>query len=86
MAAIATSHPYTAGLQSSDQARGGSRFARQERAYPHGPSMPDPTRTEQIRERLERGEYHVDAPRVAGAILERLLAGRSVRELFAEPR
>ena len=43
-----------------------------------------------LRERLEREEYHVDPEKVADAIVERLLAGRSVREaadvLAAEAR
>ena len=38
------------------------------------------TQVEEIRARLERGTYTVDAAKVADAIVERLLAGRSVRE------
>jgi len=44
------------------------------------------TKLELIRERLERGEYEVDARQVADALLERLSEGRSVRELVVAPR
>jgi anti-sigma28 factor (negative regulator of flagellin synthesis) len=44
--------------------------------------MPEPhtTKVEEIRARLERGDYTVDAAKVAGAIVERLLAGRSTKD------
>jgi len=38
------------------------------------------TKVEEIRMRLERGTYTVDAAKVADAIVARLLAGRSARE------
>ena len=38
------------------------------------------TKVEEIRARLERGTYTVDAAKVAAAIIERLLEGRSQRE------
>ena len=38
------------------------------------------TKVEDIRARIERGTYAVDAMKVADAIVERLLAGQSVRE------
>jgi anti-sigma28 factor (negative regulator of flagellin synthesis) len=41
------------------------------------------TKMEQIRERLERDDYHVDARKVADAIIDRLLAGRSAKETAA---
>ncbi len=41
------------------------------------------TKVEEIRARIERGTYTVDAGKVADAIVERLLAGRSVRETDA---
>ena len=37
------------------------------------------TKVEEIRARLERGTYTVDAAQVAAAIVERLLEGRSLR-------
>ena len=44
--------------------------------------MPDSgkTKAEEISARLERGAYTVDAAKVADAIVDRLLAGRSVGE------
>jgi anti-sigma28 factor (negative regulator of flagellin synthesis) len=46
-------------------------------------AMPDssPTKLQEIRARIERHAYHVDATKVADAIVERLLAGRAVREI-----
>ena len=44
------------------------------------------TKLELICQRLERGEYEVDAPKVAEALLDRLAEGRSVRELVIETR
>ncbi len=38
------------------------------------------TKMEEIRERLERDAYTVDAQKVADAIVARLLAGRSARD------
>ena len=38
------------------------------------------TKVEEIRMRLERGTYTIDAAKVAEAIVARLLAGRSARE------
>ena len=38
------------------------------------------TKMEEIRARLERDSYVVDAAKVADAIVERLLAGRSAKE------
>jgi anti-sigma28 factor (negative regulator of flagellin synthesis) len=38
------------------------------------------TKVDDIRARLELGTYTVDAAKVADAIVERLLAGQSVRE------
>jgi anti-sigma28 factor (negative regulator of flagellin synthesis) len=38
------------------------------------------SKLEEIRARLERGDYTVDAGKVADAIVERLLAGRSVKD------
>jgi anti-sigma28 factor (negative regulator of flagellin synthesis) len=47
--------------------------------YRQGPDLDKNARemnVELIRERLARKEYEVDADKVAGAIIERLLAGR----------
>ena len=84
MAVLAPSHPYTATSSRS----GGSRFARDGRGYRDASTMPETpmTKLELIRERLERGEYEVDARQVADALLERLSEGRSVRELVVAPR
>jgi anti-sigma28 factor (negative regulator of flagellin synthesis) len=38
------------------------------------------TKMEEIRTRLERDAYTVDATKVADAIMQRLLAGRSAKE------
>jgi anti-sigma28 factor (negative regulator of flagellin synthesis) len=38
------------------------------------------TKVEEIRARLERGTYTVDAAKVAAAIVERLLESRTLRE------
>jgi anti-sigma28 factor (negative regulator of flagellin synthesis) len=38
------------------------------------------SKMEEIRSRLERDQYSVDAEKVADAIIARLLAGRSSRE------
>jgi anti-sigma28 factor (negative regulator of flagellin synthesis) len=38
---------------------------------------------EQIAERLARNDYDVDARKVADAILDRLLAGRSLKDAAA---
>ena len=38
------------------------------------------SKMEEIRERLERDAYTVDAAKVADAIVARLLAGRSARD------
>ena len=44
--------------------------------------MPEPGMTdfEEVRARVQRGEYDVDASKVADAIVERLRAGRAVAE------
>jgi anti-sigma28 factor (negative regulator of flagellin synthesis) len=44
------------------------------------------TKLEQIRERLERDDYEVDAREVADAIIARLLAGRSAKEAVVTTR
>jgi len=84
MAVLAPSHPYSATSSRS----GGSRFARDGRGYREAPAMSEPptTRIELILQRLERGEYEVDAGKVADALLDRLSAGRSVRELVVQTR
>jgi anti-sigma28 factor (negative regulator of flagellin synthesis) len=46
---------------------------------------PQPDKVEDIRARLERDAYTVDAVKVADAIVERLFAGRSVQDT-ARPR
>jgi len=38
------------------------------------------TKMEELRTRIERDQYDVDAEKVADAIIARLLAGRSSRE------
>ena len=43
------------------------------------------TKMEEIRERLERDAYTVDAQKVADAIVARLLAGRSARDADRQP-
>jgi Anti-sigma-28 factor, FlgM len=66
-----------------------SRFGREVR----GTQAPDAAMTprmQQLRASVDRGAYDVDAGKVADAIIERLLAGRSVKEaadvLAAEAR
>ena len=44
------------------------------------------TQLEQIRERVASGDYQVDAREVADALLDRLIAGRSVREVVGRSR
>ena len=44
------------------------------------------TKMEEIRARLERDAYTVDADKVADAIVARLLAGRSARDADQQPR
>ena len=41
------------------------------------------SKVEELRERVERGEYAVDAAKVADAIVARLQAGRSARDARA---
>jgi anti-sigma28 factor (negative regulator of flagellin synthesis) len=79
MALLAPSHPYSSGRT---RVRATSRFGREHQGYPPDAGMSDSgmTKMEQIRERLERNDYDVDARKVADAILDRLLAGRSVKE------
>ena len=43
------------------------------------------TKMEEIRTRLERDDYTVDADKVADAIVARLLAGRSARDADQQP-
>jgi Anti-sigma-28 factor, FlgM len=70
----ATCHPRQEALESTV----GGRFGRDRVSS----QMPESgkTKVEEIRARLERGTYVVDAAKVADAIVERLLEGRSVRE------
>jgi hypothetical protein len=56
-----------------------SRFGREVRSPQHSDARMTP-RMEELRARIERGAYDVDAGKVADAIVERLLDGRSVRE------
>ena len=56
-----------------------SRFGRGTRT--RGPKQDAGTaKLDDIRARIERGAYTVDAAEVADAIVERLLAGRSVKD------
>jgi hypothetical protein len=66
-----------------------SRFGRDVRSKQVSESGMTPN-LQQLRARIDSGAYDVDAGKVADAIVERLLAGRSVREaadvLAAEAR
>jgi anti-sigma28 factor (negative regulator of flagellin synthesis) len=55
-----------------------SRFGR-DRVKSQMPDSPE-SKLNDIRARIERGTYTVDAMKVADAIVERLRAGQSVRE------
>ena len=59
-----------------------SRFGRDVRGDRVSSQMPASWTTlmKDIRARLDRDAYTVDAPQVADAIVERLLAGRSVKK------
>ena len=58
-----------------------SRFGRAHSGDRDHAAMPEARPSiEEIRSRIERDAYTVDAAKVADAIVERLLAGRSVRE------
>ena len=57
-----------------------NRFGRDVRGDLDSTTMVDRPTLEEIRARVERGTYTVDAEKVADAIVERLLAGRAVRE------
>ena len=62
-----------------------SRFGRAPAGDRDYAAMPEarPTQLEEIRARIERGTYTVEAAKVADAIVQRLLAGRSAREANA---
>jgi Anti-sigma-28 factor, FlgM len=67
-----------------------SRFGREARSKKAPDSgMSDP-KIQELRARIDTGAYDVDAGKVADALVERLLAGRSVKEatdlLAAEAR
>ena len=57
-----------------------SRFGRDVRGDRDSTTMVDRLTLEDIRARVERGTYTVDADKVADAIVARLLAGRAVQE------
>ena len=84
MAVLAPSHPHTAPRSQ----RGTSRFGRADKGYSPDSGMTESgmTKVEQIRERLERNDYDVDARKVADAIIDRLLAGRSAKEAVVTTR
>ena len=61
-----------------DSTRG--RFGREVPGTRVSSAEQDAGKLEDIRARIERDAYTVDAARVADAIVERLLAGRSVKD------
>jgi hypothetical protein len=61
------------------------RFGRRTHGHPGRTAVSDSgtTKLEEIRERVANDAYEVDVRKVADAIIERLLAGRAVREAGA---
>jgi Anti-sigma-28 factor, FlgM len=88
MAVLAPSQPHSAGRSEQPAGPARARFKRDKPGYPRDAGMSDSglTKLEQIRERLERDDYEVDARKVADAIIDRLLAGRSAKEAVVTTR
>jgi anti-sigma28 factor (negative regulator of flagellin synthesis) len=88
MAVLAPSHPNSTGRSEQPAGAAKKRFARDRPGYQRDAGMSDSgmTKAEQIRERLERDDYQVDARKVADAIVDRLLAGRSAKEAVVTTR
>jgi hypothetical protein len=51
-----------------------------------GMDQPRMMQVQEIRERIERDDYHVDAGAVAAAILDRLCDGRAMPKAVHKPR